>query len=1017
MAGKVNVPISVAIQGIAKTQAQLSQLGKGVSSVGKTAGLAAAGFALFAGAVKSADFAVQAIAGARDLERNMAGLKTVFDEVTPQMKTFSANAVQMGLSLNEASKSSTFIGSVLKQSGFDIQQTADLTERLVGLATDLSITYGYDVQEALLGMTALFRGEYDPIEKFGVAMKQSEINSELAARGLDGLTGAARRFEEQQIRVDLLFQRSADAQGAFQRQSGTLATEQLKLAASFANMRDTVAVNLLPVMASLMESLRETIEVVGPELKRAFDISAPVLQRFADDIGPIAEDLAIAFVEALKELIRFIRYIQDNWNWISVLATTAGTAAVSIGLMTAALGAAKAAQEAFNVVVNRNPYVLAATALIAMAGGMQAVTSQVEETEPYLEQLHGTANSIANDFDKKFTPGAYAAAAETYRFGKYMEFLRGRILEVQKTYTNTTNLEGILKASNLTMADFKPIEPEIADSVSTGGTQKITDYVGDFMGKIAEEVKKQRARLQLETMGAPEGLIDQILSSEGWMKIWLQIKQGVISLADLEKQYYKTAAGAKELEDAQEAAKQAWIEYDAAVAAVEESLAKELASIAEHFDDVRLSFSDMIAEFSVLNTIEREIGQFEGAVADYADSIRDSLKQAFRAGDLLEAGYKQLQAYADKELALLAEIQRKRDELATKYSLSESLIKEYRSAFTSVLNLTTLFGNLSEEAQTRTVNEVSKGVVQLGSDLRAFNVTVTRSYEETLDSVSSKSQGLLDGFREMADKARAFADNLRKLRDLGLDPMLFNQLVEAGVEAGGETAQALVDGGSATISEINALFQEIDAVGAQLGFDVSETYYDSGQALIDALLAGMRSQQAVLEQQAKDFAKSFNDAFQANLDIATGAAQTAQEEVARQAAKQEIAAIPVPTVPKPVDQAALNQLDALIKKAGSYATNISDATKAAGALVKQDIYQQLRDTVAAGGTVDLSGISSGMSSADLAQAAAKASGGSVTYNVNVTADTRLSGAKAGEAVVQALSTFQNANGTFTSYLT
>jgi hypothetical protein len=34
------------------------------------------------------------------------------------------------------------------------------------------LTFGYDVQEALLAITALFRGEYDPIEKFGVAMKQ-----------------------------------------------------------------------------------------------------------------------------------------------------------------------------------------------------------------------------------------------------------------------------------------------------------------------------------------------------------------------------------------------------------------------------------------------------------------------------------------------------------------------------------------------------------------------------------------------------------------------------------------------------------------------------------------------------------------------------------------------------------------------------------------------------------------------------------------------------------------------------
>jgi hypothetical protein len=246
--------------------------------------------------------------------------------------------------------------------------------------------------------------------------------------------------------------------------------------------------------------------------------------------------------------------------------------------------------------------------------------------------------------------------------------------------------------------------------------------------------------------------------------------------------------------------------------------------------------------------------------------------------------------------------------------------------------------------------------------------------------------------------------------------MLFNQLVEAGVEAGGETAQALVDGGSATISEINALFQEIDAIGAQLGYDVSETYYDTGSELIDALLAGMRSQQTALEQQAKDFADSFNAAFQGSLNIAIGSAQKAQEDAKKAVAADEIAKVPVPTVPRPVDQASLDQLDALIKRAGQYADNINDATKAAGALVKQDIYEQLREVVATGGTVDLSGIQSGMSSAELAQAAAQASGGSVTYNVNVTADTRLSGAKAGEAVVQQLSSFQSASGNFQSYL-
>ena len=154
MAGKINVPVSVAVQGVANTAKQFQILGGSIGRLGKTAGIAGLAFGAFAGAVKAADFASNAIAGARDLERNMLGLKSVFQEVTPQMERFALNAQNVGLSLNDASKASIFIGSVLKQSGFSIQDTADLTERLVKLGTDLSLTYGYDVQEALMGMTA-----------------------------------------------------------------------------------------------------------------------------------------------------------------------------------------------------------------------------------------------------------------------------------------------------------------------------------------------------------------------------------------------------------------------------------------------------------------------------------------------------------------------------------------------------------------------------------------------------------------------------------------------------------------------------------------------------------------------------------------------------------------------------------------------------------------------------------------------------------------------------------------------
>jgi hypothetical protein len=236
----LNIVSTFKSDGLKKATAELGAFQTGLKPFSTLLGKAAKGIAAIGVTAKTIQFTRNSIESARDLERNLFGIDKVFGTLGPQMQQFSKDAAEMGLSQSKAAKATTFIGSVLKQSGFEMSDVAVETQKLISLAQDLSTLYGYDVQEALLGMTALFRGEYDPIEKFGVAMKQSEINAELAARGLDKLEGAARRNAEQVIRMELLYQRAADATGAFRAQSGNLFVEQKKLQAAFENMQATV---------------------------------------------------------------------------------------------------------------------------------------------------------------------------------------------------------------------------------------------------------------------------------------------------------------------------------------------------------------------------------------------------------------------------------------------------------------------------------------------------------------------------------------------------------------------------------------------------------------------------------------------------------------------------------------------------------------------------------------------------------------------------------------------------------
>jgi hypothetical protein len=263
--------------GIKQATSQLGAFGSKMGGFGSVLGKVGGALAAFGVTAKTIEFTRNSIESARDLERNLFGVDKVFGSLGPQMQQFSKDAVEMGLSQSKAAKATTFIGSVLKQSGFAMDDVAVETQKLISLAQDLSTLYGYDVQEALLGMTALFRGEYDPIEKFGVAMKQSEINSELAARGLNNLEGAARRNAEQTIRLELLYQRSADAVGTFAEQSGTLYVEQKKLGATFENFQASLGAAVIPAVAELNTLFRELLEDITPGMQSAFGFLAEIL--------------------------------------------------------------------------------------------------------------------------------------------------------------------------------------------------------------------------------------------------------------------------------------------------------------------------------------------------------------------------------------------------------------------------------------------------------------------------------------------------------------------------------------------------------------------------------------------------------------------------------------------------------------------------------------------------------------------------------------------------------------------
>jgi hypothetical protein len=593
-------------------------------------------------------------------------------------------------------------------------------------------------------------------------------------------------------------------------------------------------------------------------------------------------------------------------------------------------------------------------------------------------------------------------------FGEISRLAKITAIDISKV-TSVTGL-GIIGAAQASL-------DELLKGLKGGGDSgsPAKNFVKEFFDGIEEEMAKQQARLKLAGMGASTGLIDSILGSEGWEKVFARvIRDGVPGLKRLQAEWNRTGAGIEEANSKQEAFRK---EQEKVAEAARELAEEFIQARQKEADAAKQAYDDAVAardsflksftktsQMQFLPNFEVELGRFEASVLDTAKTIREGLADAFSDKVIGKTEFDALNRFVAIEETALRAVAKQRDELAERYTLSEALINDYKRAFTSALSLTSLFGRISDKAEKTTVQEVSKGVITLGKNLREFGVTVTRSFEQTVESVTDKSAGLLDGFREMAVKARAFAQNLRTLKQMGLDPMLFNQLVEAGVEAGGATAQALVDGGSDTITEINSLFKEINDLGAGLGEEAAAKLYGSGINMADGLLAGIRSKQSELETLARTFANAFNTEFSKRINVAVNIPVQAAQAVSNAAAAA------VPKIDE-LDMAGLTKIRGLIANAEAFLkTNLSvfEQLRAEDVL---DIYKGIEQDLLNRRPVDLSGIRSGMSVSDLAEAAVK--GGATTVNniyIEVKTDATQSNAIIGKTIDNVIKTYTRTGG-------
>lgn len=288
-----------------------------------------------------AGFGTVAVNAASEAEQAFGAVDSVFGDTADAVHAFADEAAQaVGLSTESYEQLASVFGAQLSNMGIAGGELAGTTDELIGLGADLAATFGGSTADAVGALSSLLRGERDPIEQFGVSIKQADIEAQKAAMGLDGLTGEAARSADMQATLALLYDQTASAQGQFGREAETAAGQVQRMEAEFANTVAQLGEQLLPLLSTGAEVLSEFAQWVQENQELVTGLAIAVAAIAASILVLNGAMKAYAAIQAIVKI-----------------ATLAGAAAQ---------GVATAAQWAFNIAASANPVVLIVLAIIAV---------------------------------------------------------------------------------------------------------------------------------------------------------------------------------------------------------------------------------------------------------------------------------------------------------------------------------------------------------------------------------------------------------------------------------------------------------------------------------------------------------------------------------------------------------------------------------------------------------------------------------------------------------------------------
>lgn len=302
---EVNGIIDQHKQGLRGLNSTWSKLGKGAIAF---TGVAAVAF----GVNELVSYGAELFTLGTEMETLGKKAQTVLgEELDAVTKKAEKNAHAMGLTKGEYIDATTAIADLLIPMKFTRKEAGDISTTLVDLSGALSEWTGgqKSAEEVAKVLGKAVLGEREELKGLGISIQEADVTARLAQKGLKNLTGEMLQQAKAAVTLELITEKSIDAQTAYANNSDSLVRKQAAMSAQFNEIKETMATALIPVFHRLLE-VAHPIIVAFSEWITQLSSSKKATNNFTTHILNIVKVVQILY-GAIGKLIGWIR---QNWG-------------------------------------------------------------------------------------------------------------------------------------------------------------------------------------------------------------------------------------------------------------------------------------------------------------------------------------------------------------------------------------------------------------------------------------------------------------------------------------------------------------------------------------------------------------------------------------------------------------------------------------------------------------------------------------------------------------------------------